>query len=107
MHVWICEQAFVKDRHRDSSRLKSEQHEPLLPSPRSISLVFTLKRVCLESFRGATLAMPSTIWWLQALHGITRAEPPGRDMLESATCDLISSPNFYLPEGGIFHLKTP
>lgn len=107
MHIWICEQGLVKDGRCDWPPLESEWHEPLLPSPRSISLVAALKHVCLEAFSGTTLAVPNIIWCLQAPCGITRPEALGSDVLESGICHLIPSPDFYLLEDMIFHLKMP
>lgn len=67
--LWISH-----DGHHDWPHLAPEWHEPLLSSLKSISLVVTLKCVCLRAFLGTALAMPSTIWCLQALYGITWTE---------------------------------
>lgn len=74
MHIWLCEQTFVKDVHHYWPRLALKSHEPSLPSPRSISLVVPLKRVYLRVFSGSTLAVPSRTWCLRALHSITQTE---------------------------------
>lgn len=74
MHIWLCEDAYVKDGHHYWPHLALESHEPSLPSPGCISLVVALNSVYLRVYSGSTLSVPSRTWCLQALHSITQTE---------------------------------